>query len=87
MAMLLYIKPRLALVLRPVLPSLLLSGLVTFFAIVRASGALPGFGVWFPGWLSAWILAFPALLFAQPIVTPLCPRINHQANRIRIPMS
>ncbi|WP_133495392.1 ester cyclase [Stakelama pacifica] len=54
--------------LRPVLLSLLMSGLVAFVAIVRVAGAPPAFGVWFASWMSAWIVAFPALLVAQPIV-------------------
>ena len=62
------IKPRPEALLRPVLLSLLMSGLVAFVAIVRLAGAPPAFEVWLSGWISAWIVAFPALLLAQPIV-------------------
>jgi steroid delta-isomerase-like uncharacterized protein len=61
--------PRPKALLPPILLSLMMSGLVTFVAILRMSGALPGFEAWFSSWMSAWIVAFPALLIAQPIVT------------------
>ncbi|MFK4003354.1 ester cyclase [Qipengyuania sp. NPDC077563] len=71
---------RLEALLSPVLLSLLMSGLVSFVAIVRVAGALPAFCVWISGWASAWIVAFPALLIAQPIVnravTTLTGRIS-----------
>ncbi|MFW2829537.1 ester cyclase [Sphingomonas sp. ID0503] len=71
---------RLEALLRPVLLSLLMSGLVAFVAIVRVAGALPAFCVWISAWASAWVVAFPALLIAQPIVnravTTLTGRIS-----------
>lgn len=63
-----YLNTRWEALLRPLLLSLLMSGLVAFVAIVRVTGAPPTFAAWFSGWMSAWIVAFPALLLAQPIV-------------------
>lgn len=54
--------------LRSLLLSLLMSGLVAFVAIVGVAEAPPAFAVWFSIWVSAWIVASPALRLAQPIV-------------------
>ncbi|WP_420006259.1 ester cyclase [Arenibacterium sp. LLYu02] len=69
--------------LPPILLSLMMSGLVTFVAIVRVSGALPGFGVWLTNWMSAWIVAFPVLLIAQPIVTQAIRLMDAVSHSIR----
>lgn len=77
-----YRDPRWGALLRPLLLSLLMSGLVAFVAIVRVTKASLAVAVRFAGWGSAWIVASPALLLAHPIVNravkpltaPVCKR-------------
>lgn len=46
------------------LMSLLVSGISTF----RAVGAVPHFmALWTSGWLTAWVIAFPVVLFVAPL--------------------
>lgn len=46
------------------LMSLLVSGIATY----RAVGVGPGFvGLWASGWLTAWLVAFPAVLLVAPL--------------------
>lgn len=44
--------------------SLLVSGIATY----RAAGIAPGFlGLWAAGWITAWLVAFPAVLVLAPL--------------------
>jgi hypothetical protein len=45
-----------------------MSAIVSCVTLIRAAGFIDGFmGVWFYAWLSAWAVAFPAVLFFAPL--------------------
>lgn len=64
----------------PVLFGLVLSGLmallVSGIATFRATGFVPEFaGLWNSAWLTAWLFAFPVVLFAAPMARGLVERL------------
>ena len=57
----------------PVVFAFLLSGMMTFIvsgiAALVAAGTPPSFlALWARAWITAWIIAFPALLLIRPVV-------------------
>ncbi|SFR45294.1 Protein of unknown function [Yoonia tamlensis] len=65
----------------PILFGFLLSGmmslLVTAIATFRAIGMVPEFAsLWMGSWVSAWLVAFPAVLVAAPITRRLVAAIT-----------
>ncbi len=58
----------------------ILSGLMSFvvsgIATLRLTGPVPGFpGLWFAAWLTAWIFAFPVVLFVAPVARRIVSRM------------
>ncbi|MAW88979.1 MAG: hypothetical protein CMJ42_20875 [Phyllobacteriaceae bacterium] len=47
----------------------MMSCLVSGLSVFLARGAAPGFaGLWLAAWLPSWALAFPVVLFVNPLV-------------------
>jgi hypothetical protein len=64
----------------PVLFGLILSGLMSLLvsgiATLRAAGPIPGFtALWAGAWLTAWLFAFPTVLFAAPMARRVVERL------------
>jgi hypothetical protein len=65
----------------PYLFAFLLSGFMTFIvsgiATLVAVGAAPDFlGLWGRGWITAWVIAFPALILIRPLVHRIVERLT-----------
>lgn len=60
---------RYASVVAPFLLSWLMTCLVSFVTLVRSVGLSPELpGLWMSAWWTSWLVAFPALLVALPLV-------------------
>ena len=64
----------------PMLFSLILSGLMSLLvsgiATFRAAGFIPGvFGMWASAWLTAWAVAFPAVMVVAPFTQRIVGRL------------
>jgi hypothetical protein len=65
----------------PFLFAFLLSGVMTFIvsgiATFVAIGLVPPFtALWMRSWITAWVIAFPALLVIRPLVTRMVERLT-----------
>lgn len=60
---------RFAAIVTPLLLSILMTFVVSAVATLRSIGLAPGFvAIWFSGWGLSWLIAFPTLLLALPVV-------------------
>jgi Na+/H+ antiporter NhaD/arsenite permease-like protein len=71
------IPARYATILFGLLLSGMMSAIVSGIATLRALGPVEGFaGLWFTGWLSSWLVAFPAVLVVAPIARRAVARLT-----------
>lgn len=60
---------RYAALVTPLLLSILMTFVVSAVATLHSIGLAPGFvAIWFSGWGLSWLIAFPTLLMALPLV-------------------
>lgn len=60
---------RFAALVAPLLLSIFMTFVVSAIATLRSIGLVPGFvAIWFSGWCLSWLIAFPTLLVALPVV-------------------
>jgi hypothetical protein len=64
----------------PVLFGLILSGLMSCIATIRAIGLVMGFfGQWMTSWAFSWSVAFPVVLFVAPLTRRIVAKLVRPA--------
>lgn len=70
---------RYAVVVTPLIISVLMSCIVAGISTVRGYGLEPGFvSVWMQSWGTSWVIAFPILIFVLPVVRRIVGTIVEQ---------
>lgn len=63
---------RYARLVMPLLLSILMTCIISFISTLKGTGWVPGFWqLWLGAWAVSWIVAFPTLLVALPLVRKL----------------
>lgn len=72
----------------PLVFGFVLSGLMSFvvsgIATLRITGLIPGFpALWFGAWLTAWVFAYPVVLFVAPAARRIVSRIVDSTGQVK----
>jgi hypothetical protein len=72
------LPPRAALVVTPLILSILMTSIVSLISTLNGVGLTPGFlDLWLRAWGLSWIVAFPVLLFVLPAVRRVTAALVH----------